>query len=217
MDYLATIVGGTGPDTWEKELNIVADDIMDAAAQACGQADEMGGYVFSLDSSDRSHLTAVAEGKRLAALALDAVDAFMAGAKLSAEQIELQKWVVRAGCFGAAAYDVHQPKGGGEYHAMNRAFLLALADPMHEDLDYLRAEPAAGQDARDGEYSYIKEMYGTLFKVGMKVVFDEYSGEPGVVIPSRGNRHYVSVKFDSGRVGDCHPESLKIDVWSAPE
>ena len=34
--------------------------------------------------------------------------------------------------------------------ALLRAFLQALIDPLHPDLDYLRADPAAGAKAREG-------------------------------------------------------------------
>ena len=79
---------------------------------------------------------------------LDAVDTFMSGATLSNEQMELQKSVTRAGAFAAAAYDAHSPMSGGEYHAMTRAFLLGLIDPLHPELDYLRSDPKSGEVAR---------------------------------------------------------------------
>ena len=53
MKFLAVIVGGTGPNTWEKEVEIdYADDFMDAARQAQGHADEMRGFVFSIETSN---------------------------------------------------------------------------------------------------------------------------------------------------------------------
>jgi hypothetical protein len=52
MNFLAIIVGGEGPDTWEREREIThAVDFMDAAQQAQAQADELGGFVFSLEQS----------------------------------------------------------------------------------------------------------------------------------------------------------------------
>ncbi len=52
MEFLAVIVGGEGPDTWEEEVKIdYADNFMDAARQAQGHADEMRGFVFSLETS----------------------------------------------------------------------------------------------------------------------------------------------------------------------
>ena len=81
--------------------------------------------------------------------ALDALDGFMGGSKLTPEQIALQERAVKAGAFAAAAYGACQPKGGAEYHALTRAFLVALIDPLHADLDYLRGNPEAGQTARD--------------------------------------------------------------------
>lgn len=80
---------------------------------------------------------------------LDAVDAFMSGAKLTDDQRELEKAVTTAGAFAVCAYETHAPKSGGECHAMARAFLLALIDPTHPDLDYLRADPSSGLVARD--------------------------------------------------------------------
>ena len=87
--------------------------------------------------------------KKVAQGMLDAGDAFMGGRNLTAEQIELERIATIAGAFAAAAYDAHSPKGGGECHALTRAFLLALIDPNHPDLDYLRADPSAGETARN--------------------------------------------------------------------
>lgn len=55
----------------------------------------------------------------------------------------------KAGIYAAAAFDAHEPKTGGEGYALTRAFLLALIDPLSEDLDYLRGNPAAGPIARE--------------------------------------------------------------------
>jgi len=87
--------------------------------------------------------------KKTAKEMLDALDAFMRCERLTDEQRELEKAATTAGAYAAAAYDAHVPRGGGEYHALTRAFLLALIDPTHADLDYLRADPAAGKAARD--------------------------------------------------------------------
>lgn len=77
---------------------------------------------------------------------LEAYDAFMSGNDMDAEATEKFKAVCAAISFGAAAYE----RGHGEQagHAMGRSFLLALIDPSHPDLDYLRADPAAGEVAR---------------------------------------------------------------------
>ena len=80
---------------------------------------------------------------------LDAIDAFMSGRPLTAEQNELQDRVFKAGCYAAAAYDAHTPKGGGETYSLTRAFLMALIDPLNEELDYLRQDPSSGALARD--------------------------------------------------------------------
>jgi hypothetical protein len=86
--------------------------------------------------------------KACAAAMLEAIDTFMSGAPMTAEQLEVEKSVVQAGAFAAAAYDQYAPRGGGEYHALTRAFLLALMNPAHPDLDYLRAAPKSGEVAR---------------------------------------------------------------------
>lgn len=80
---------------------------------------------------------------------LSAVDTFISGQHLTDEQKELSDVVAKAGCYAAAAYDEHLPKGGGEYHSMTRAFLLAIIDPLSPELDYLRANPLAGIQARE--------------------------------------------------------------------
>ena len=50
MEFLAIIQGGIGPDEWEEELKIeFADDFMDAAVQAQGYAEEMNGFVYSIE------------------------------------------------------------------------------------------------------------------------------------------------------------------------
>ncbi|MBL3587462.1 hypothetical protein JMM61_19130 [Rhodovulum sulfidophilum] len=83
-----------------------------------------------------------------AAEALSALDAYMSGVKVSDEEKALYAHVTTAGCFAAAAYDAHIPKSGGEAHALIRSFLVALIDPLHADLDYLRIDPASGEAAR---------------------------------------------------------------------
>lgn len=59
-------------------------------------------------------------------------------------------------------------------------------------------------------YDYIARAYGKHFKPGMRVTFSEYDDAPGTVKRVRGDPQYVSVKFDDGREGDCHPGSLEI-------
>lgn len=72
-------------------------------------------------------------------------DAFMAGQPCD-EAIE--KRLSSAACFAAAAYDA-APMEDAAPAALTRAFLLALIDPLHPDLDYLRADPEAGAKARE--------------------------------------------------------------------
>lgn len=50
--YLAEIQGGTGPEVWDKEIDISASSFMDAAVQAYSKAQELGGFVTSLFQTD---------------------------------------------------------------------------------------------------------------------------------------------------------------------
>ncbi len=52
FDYMALIVGGIGPDVWDKEVHISAANFMDAAAQAQARADERCGQVVILEQND---------------------------------------------------------------------------------------------------------------------------------------------------------------------
>jgi hypothetical protein len=79
---------------------------------------------------------------------LEAHDAFLSGHPLTEGQSERARSVAQAACFAAAAYNAGG-EGGQNIAALARAFLLALIDPMHSDLDYLRADPASGRVARD--------------------------------------------------------------------
>lgn len=79
---------------------------------------------------------------------LDAHDAFMRGEHMTPEQLADERRVRNAAIYGAAAFMAAPDQDHGA-HASARAFLLALIDPLHPDLDYLRADPAAGQVARD--------------------------------------------------------------------
>ena len=58
-------------------------------------------------------------------------------------------------------------------------------------------------------YDYIKRTYGRTFEPGQKVVFTEYNNKPGVVMRRQGDPQYVRVRFDDGKVGDCHPMSVE--------
>lgn len=67
----------------------------------------------------------------------------------------LDRHVTIAACFGAAAYEAAPCTDSGA-HAMLRAFLLALIDPADPGLDYLRADPAAGEAARQAYHALRK-------------------------------------------------------------
>lgn len=81
-----------------------------------------------------------------AAELLKSYDDFLCAAEMDSASIERSSAVARAMCFGAAAYD--RGHGHQATHAMGRSFLLALIDPAHPDLDYLRADPKSGEVAR---------------------------------------------------------------------
>ena len=81
---------------------------------------------------------------------LHAYDEFMRGCPLANGGEALASSVAKASAFAAAAYDDASPAGYA-VHALARAFLIALINPAHQDLDYLRADPKAGQAARDAD------------------------------------------------------------------
>jgi hypothetical protein len=79
---------------------------------------------------------------------LSAYDLSISGRPITDEQRAAGRYIALAASFAADAYN----KGyceGQDVHALCKAFLTALADPLSPDLDYLRADPAAGQVARD--------------------------------------------------------------------
>ena len=59
-------------------------------------------------------------------------------------------------------------------------------------------------------YTYIERAYGKQFEPGQRVKFTEYENSFGTVLRVRDDPQYVSVKFDDGHVGPCHPGSLEI-------
>ena len=83
---------------------------------------------------------------------LASYDAFMAGSEISAKTAEAARQVSLASAFAVAAYNARI----GEYkgaHALARAFLLALVDDCHPELDYLRHDPNSGNIAREAKAS----------------------------------------------------------------
>ena len=88
----------------------------------------------------------MADHKKAAQELLDSYDAFMAAEDMDAERMEHCNAVCAAISFGAAAFV--RGMGCQAGHAMGRAFLLALIDPLHPDLDYLRESPESGEVAR---------------------------------------------------------------------
>jgi hypothetical protein len=77
---------------------------------------------------------------------LDSYDAFLAAMEMDDADMNRFHAVCDAINFGAAAYEAGE--GHQAAHAMGRAFLLALIDQSHPDLDYLRADPKSGEVAR---------------------------------------------------------------------
>ena len=78
---------------------------------------------------------------------LEIYDKFMAAEPITDAEKEISDAVAVASCFGAAAYEAGMDAHQGA-HAMLRSVLLALIDPLHPDLDYLRTNPALGPEER---------------------------------------------------------------------
>ena len=78
---------------------------------------------------------------------LDADRAFMDAEPLTEAQRALSRHVAMASAYGSAAFmaGIDQDQGT---HAMMRALLTALLDPLDPELDCLRADPTAGEKAR---------------------------------------------------------------------
>lgn len=78
---------------------------------------------------------------------LDCCEKFMSGERIAPEDQELHRAIFMAGAYGAQAFEVaavHGMTRDSAPYALLRSFLLALIDPLHPDLDYLRADPASG-------------------------------------------------------------------------
>lgn len=84
--------------------------------------------------------------KETAAELIKSHDDFLSAKEMTSDGVEQSRAVALASCFAAAAYDRRH-----EHEAIDvlgRVFLLALVDPAHPDLDYLRADPKSGEIAR---------------------------------------------------------------------
>ncbi|MFV1591185.1 hypothetical protein VWZ88_01295 [Phaeobacter sp. JH20_36] len=79
---------------------------------------------------------------------IETIDAYRAGEVRTEQARELHSAVFEAGIFAAQAFQV-APNGGADVVALARTFLIALSNPTDAQLDYLRADPAAGAVARD--------------------------------------------------------------------
>lgn len=79
---------------------------------------------------------------------LDAYDAFMRGGFIAQGGEAMARAVALASSFAAAAYEDASPASHAQ-HALARSFLLALVNPAHPDLDYLRGDPSTGKTVRD--------------------------------------------------------------------
>ena len=49
--YTVGIMGGIGPDTWDKEVEVEAENIGKAAALAMAQAEEINGWVVLIEQA----------------------------------------------------------------------------------------------------------------------------------------------------------------------
>ena len=74
---------------------------------------------------------------------LEVYDKFMSAEPITDAEKEITERTALAAIFGAEAYEKGIDANQGT-HAMLRSVLLALIDPLHPDLDYLRADPASG-------------------------------------------------------------------------
>jgi len=77
--------------------------------------------------------------REAATMLLEIHDGFLAGRDVD---MDAAKSLGLASAFGAQAFAVYTHMDAAP-SAMTRAFLLALIDPMHPDLDYLRAQNVA--------------------------------------------------------------------------
>lgn len=77
--------------------------------------------------------------REAATMMLKIYDGFMAGRDVDMADA---KTIALASAFAAQAFAVCTHRDAAP-SAMTRAFLLALIDPMHPDLDYLRAQNVA--------------------------------------------------------------------------
>ena len=101
-------------------------------------------------AADRASQVAPApsDGLREAAEhALDAVQKFMSGQSVTADEKALADRVAMAACFAAEAYNHACMEEDGIY-GLHQSFLRALVDPLHPGLDYLRDDPSTGPAAR---------------------------------------------------------------------
>ena len=78
---------------------------------------------------------------------LAAYDKFMSGKKVTADEKAIADHASKVAAFASQAYEWGFDPGHAA-HAMTRAFLCAMIDPMHPDLDYLRIVPSSGADMR---------------------------------------------------------------------
>lgn len=77
----------------------------------------------------------------------DCCEKFMSGENIAPEDQGVHRAIFLAGAYGAQAFEVAAAQGmtrDSAPYALLRSFLLALIDPLHPDLDYLRADPASG-------------------------------------------------------------------------
>lgn len=77
-----------------------------------------------------------------------AYDVFMDGKSIDRAQRLISRDISLAASFAALAF-LKGSDPDQATHAMARTFLLALFNPSHPDLDYLRAVFATGKTARD--------------------------------------------------------------------
>lgn len=78
---------------------------------------------------------------------LTAMDKSISGQPMTRDQRAAARRVWAASTFAATAFERSIDASAGA-HTLARTFVLALIDPLHPDLDYLRADPASGAAER---------------------------------------------------------------------
>lgn len=86
--YLVCYGGGEGPDVWDKEVEVDAEDMLDASRQAKGLAEDEYGWVFSIQQNDYPPTKREELERRLREVRLE-IDGYIDGAPDRSEAASL--------------------------------------------------------------------------------------------------------------------------------